>query len=169
MNKAIFLDRDGVINESHTERVKYVNSPHDFYLLPGVADASATLRESGYKIFVVTNQAGVSYGLIQQATLDEIHAKMMIELRKENPGAIVDDIMTCTHHPKKDRCICRKPKPGMLIALAALHNIDLSQSWMVGDMQTDIEAGTDAGCGTYLIDAEHSLLDFAEMIKSAGQ
>lgn len=83
------------------------------------------------------------------------------------PG--VADVMACTHHPKKDGCICRKPKPGMLIALAALHHIDLSQSWMVGDRQTDIAAGTDAGCGTYLIDADHSLLDFAEMIKSAGQ
>lgn len=69
MNKAIFLDRDGVINESHTNRVKFVNSPDDFYLLPGVADAIAMLREAAYKIFVVTNQGGVAYGLMYQSGL----------------------------------------------------------------------------------------------------
>lgn len=164
MNKAIFLDRDGTLNEVHTSRVQFVNEPNELYLLPGVAEAIAILRDEKYKIFVVTNQGGIGWGLISKETLHEIHQAMKQRLIRENPKAIIDDIAYCPHHPQIESCKCRKPRPGMLLTLAEKYQIDLDQSWMVGDRHTDIEAGQAAGCKTYRVDPNHSLLDFAHWV-----
>ena len=163
IHKAVFLDRDGVINEIKTERVRYVNEADDFYLIDGVADAIAKLRRMGYKIFIATNQAGLCYGYMNEETLEAIHQKMKDELLKQNPKAIIDDIAFCPHDPR-DFCPCRKPKPGMILDLAAKYDIDLSQSYMIGDMESDIQAGKAAGCQTFLIDAENSLTDFVAFL-----
>lgn len=165
MYQAVFLNRDGTLNESHTSRVEFVNQPDQLYLLPGVADAIALLRAADYKVFVVTNQGRVSWGMLSEEVLHKIHHRLNICLQEENTDAIIDEIVYCPHHPLKEVCSCRKPKPGMLLHLAQKHQIDLMRSWMVGDRDTDLQAGQAAGCQTQMIDEKHSLFAFAHWIK----
>ena len=153
--KAIFLDRDGTINKY----VGFLNNINDFELIDGVADAIKAINESGYLAIVITNQPVIARGEISFDELNEIHNKMET-LLGEN-GAYLDGIYYCPHHPHsgfigevpelKVDCECRKPKPGMLIKAAKDFNIDLSNSWMVGDSENDIKAGKNANCKTALI------------------
>lgn len=148
MHKAVFLDRDGVINEVLSKRVRFVNAPRDFHLLEGVGEGIRQLNEAGYKVFVVTNQGGVGLGFMTAADLHQVHAKMEKELDKS--GAFLDDIAFCPDRPEaKSRC--RKPAPGMILDLAEKHEIDLSRSYMAGDREPDIQAGKNAGTKTVLI------------------
>jgi D-glycero-D-manno-heptose 1,7-bisphosphate phosphatase len=157
VSKAVFLDRDGVINQNEEDgKVKYVNSPKDLQLIPGVADAIAIFREKGYLVFVVTNQGGIAAKFMKLETLHDIHQKMVNDLLTENRNAKIDDIVFCPHSTK-GHCECRKPKPGMILSLAEKYNIDLSKSYMIGDRETDIQAGQLAGCKTFLVDKEHNL------------
>lgn len=174
--KAIFLDRDGTINKY----VGFLRDINDFELLPGVAEAIRNINASGYLAIVVTNQPVIARGEVTFDQLREIHNKMETLLGQE--GAYLDGVYYCPHHPDKGfegevpdlkiDCDCRKPKPGMLVKAAEDFNIDLSQSWMVGDGKNDIEAGKNAGCHTALIGAEDfgqektvdSLLDFVRNI-----
>lgn len=151
MKTAVFLDRDGVINEVLSKRVKYVNKPSDLYLLPGVEEAILALNNQGLKVFVVTNQGGVGLGYMKEATLQKVHDKLIEKLNKFN--AFVDDIAYC-HHKPHEGCSCRKPEPGMLYQLAEKHDIDLTKSYMVGDREPDIVAGKKAGCKTILVGNE---------------
>lgn len=151
MRKAIFLDRDGVINEVLSHRVKYVNKPHEFHLLAGVGEAIRQLKEFGLPVFVVTNQGGIGLGFLKEKALHTIHEKMMEDLAEE--GASVDDIAYCPHKPKAG-CRCRKPEAQMLRDLATKHNISLVDSIMVGDREPDIGAGKKAGCKTVFIGKE---------------
>ncbi|NEU31224.1 HAD family hydrolase [bacterium LRH843] len=146
--KAVFLDRDGVINEVLSSRVRFVNQPKDFYLLEGVGNAIRLLNEANVPVFVVTNQGGVGLGFMKEASLHRIHEKMKKDLAEFR--AFVDDIAYCPHKPKAG-CYCRKPEPQMLTELATKHHIDLSLSIMVGDRKPDIEAGKKAGCKTILL------------------
>lgn len=148
MNKAIFLDRDGVINEVLTKKVRFVNSPKDFYLLNKVGEAIKRFNDLQFKVFVVTNQGGVGLGFMSEKALRDIHDKMKQDLKRD--GAVIDDIIYCIHKPDAG-CNCRKPKPQMLYDLAKKHNIDLSKSFMVGDRKPDIEAGILAGTKTVLV------------------
>ncbi|WP_210364746.1 HAD family hydrolase [Bacillus sp. REN3] len=156
MKKAIFLDRDGVLNEVLTERVKFVNRPGQLFLLDGAAEAVAELSKAGYEIFVVTNQGGVGLGFMKETQLQEIHGRM-IEMIKEHGGEI-KEVAYCPHKPKEG-CECRKPNAGMLISLANRHNIHLPGSVMVGDHERDIEAGKKAGCKTVFIGTEETGAD----------
>ncbi|MGR9635260.1 D-glycero-alpha-D-manno-heptose-1,7-bisphosphate 7-phosphatase [Bacillus cereus] len=149
-NKAIFLDRDGVLNECMTDKVKFVNKPNDLYLIPGTAKAIRIFKEKGYKVYVVTNQGGIGLGYMSVDVLNQIHEKLKEEIIAEEPLAIIDEISTCIHKPKEN-CICRKPEPGLIIDLANKYDIDLSKSYMIGDRETDIEAGQKAGTRTVLI------------------
>ncbi|QTD41892.1 HAD-IIIA family hydrolase [Sporosarcina sp. Te-1] len=142
MKKAVFLDRDGVINEVLTNRVKFVNRPRDFYFLPGVPAAIQKLNAHFDYIFVVTNQGGVGLGFMKESVLQAIHKHMIAELRKE--GAIVHDVAYCPHKPKAG-CECRKPHSKLIEDLAAQYDVDLSKSYMVGDTDTDVMAGKKAG------------------------
>lgn len=156
--KAVFLDRDGTINKY----VGFLRNIDDFELIGGVAEAVRKINESGYLAVVVTNQPVIARGEVSFEELEEIHNKMETLLGKE--GAYVDAIYYCPHHPHKGyegerpelkiNCTCRKPKPGMLVKAAEDFNIDLSQSWMVGDGENDIKAGYNAGCRTALIGRE---------------
>ncbi|MGM8213877.1 D-glycero-alpha-D-manno-heptose-1,7-bisphosphate 7-phosphatase [Virgibacillus sp. W0430] len=148
LNKAIFLDRDGVINEVLSERVKFVNKPEDLYLIEGVGEAIQQFNAGGYKVFVVTNQGGIGLGYMSEAALKAVHEHMLQQLAQYD--ARIDAIAYCPHKPHAD-CICRKPKPEMLLKLAKEHNINLSQSYMVGDRAVDIEAGRLACTQTVLI------------------
>ena len=153
--KAIFLDRDGTINSY----VGFLTNIDDFELLPGVPEAIRAINASGYLAIVVTNQPVIARGEVTPEQLREIHNKMETLLGAE--GAYIDAIYYCPHHPNKGfkgerpelkiDCKCRKPKPGMLLKAAEDFNIDLRQSWMVGDGENDIKAGRAAGCRTALI------------------
>lgn len=153
--KAVFLDRDGVINKY----VGFLRNIDDFELLDGVSKAIRKINESGYLAIVVTNQPVIARGEVSFAELTEIHNKMETLLGED--GAYLDAIYFCPHHPDKGfdgeipelkfDCDCRKPKPGMLIKAAKKFNIDLTKSWMVGDSDSDIMAGKNAGCSTVLI------------------
>ena len=148
--KAVFLDRDGTINEY----VGFLRKIDDFHLLPGVSEAIKKINESGYLAIVVTNQPVIARGEVSYEELTQIHNKMETLLGQN--GAYLDAIYYCPHHPNKGYegeikdlkidCGCRKPKPGMLLKAATDFNIDLSKSYMVGDSETDILAGKNAGC-----------------------
>jgi D-glycero-D-manno-heptose 1,7-bisphosphate phosphatase len=148
MKKAIFLDRDGVLNEVLSDRVKFVNRPEQLYLIEGAAEAVAEFTKAGFEVFVVTNQGGVGLGFLKEKDLHRIH-KRMLELIKEKGGEI-KEVAYCPHNPQAG-CECRKPKPGMILKLTEKYDIDLSKSIMVGDHERDIEAGKKAGCKTVFI------------------
>ena len=147
--KAIFLDRDGTINKY----VGFLRNIDDFELIEGVAEAIKLINQSGYLAIVVTNQPVIARGEVTWDELNEIHKKMATLLGKE--GAYVDGIYICPHHPDKGfegerpeykiDCDCRKPKPGLLLQAAKDFNIDLSESYMIGDSRRDVEAGKNAG------------------------
>ena len=148
--KAIFLDRDGTINKM----VGFVTKPEQFDLIPGAAEAIRLINKSGYLAIVVTNQPVIARGDCTFEELQTIHDKMETELGKE--GAFVDAIYVCPHHTDKGfpgerpeykcNCDCRKPKPGLLVQAAEDFNIDLSQSYMIGDSDRDVEAGIAGEC-----------------------
>lgn len=156
--KAIFLDRDGTINKY----VGFLRKEEEFELLPGVAEAVKKINKSGYLAVVVTNQPVIARGEVTFEGLETIHKKMETLLGME--GAYLDGIYFCPHHPHsgydgevkelKIDCDCRKPKPGMLLKAVEDLNIDLSQSYMVGDGENDIKAGKAAGCKTVLLNTE---------------
>ncbi|GAB3049168.1 D-glycero-alpha-D-manno-heptose-1,7-bisphosphate 7-phosphatase [Virgibacillus ainsalahensis] len=148
MEKGMFLDRDGVINEVLSSRVKFVNKPKDFYLLEGVGEAVKIFNDMGFKVFVVTNQGGIGLGFMQETGLQAVHKRMEDDLRTF--GASIDDIAYCPHKPKAG-CSCRKPKPQMILDLAQKYAIDLAESYMVGDRLPDIQAGKEAGVRTVLV------------------
>lgn len=143
--KAVFLDRDGTIVEERG----YVTAPEFLNLVPGAAAAIASLKERGWKVFVVTNQGAVAKGLLTEDELTAIHQAMVMMLGAE--GALPDGIYYCPHHPDgtegdyASECGCRKPKPGLLERAASENGLDLSASVMVGDSTRDIGAGKAAG------------------------
>jgi histidinol-phosphate phosphatase family protein len=153
---AIFLDRDGVLNEEKTDHVR---TPADLKLLPGVAEAVAQINRSDYLAVVVTNQPMIAKGLADEAALEQVHAKLEAGLSERH--AFVDRIYYCPHHPEvghpgerkelKIPCDCRKPHPGMLLRAARELNIDLARSYIIGDRTVDIETGRRAGTKTILV------------------
>ncbi len=159
--KAIFLDRDGTINKY----VGFLTKPEQFELLPGVAEAIKMINKSGYLAIVVTNQPVIARGDCTWEELQKIHDKMETELGKE--GAFLDAIYICPHHKDKGfegerpeykfDCECRKPKPGLLFQAAKDFNIDLNQSIMIGDSESDYKAGSKAGVMNSIICEEHGL------------
>ncbi len=145
MNKAVFLDRDGTIVEDNDG---YINNPSRVKILPLASEAIKKFNEAGFKVIVITNQSGIGRGYFDGKTLGLIHQKM-IELLAENK-VLVDDIFYCPHIDE-DRCTCRKPLPGMIAEAVLKHDIDLAESWAIGDSERDIAAGKNAGCRTILI------------------
>jgi len=157
--KAVFVDRDGVINELiYYQEQGIVDSPftvEQFRLLPVVGEAIKKLHAMDYKVILVSNQPGIAKGSLSEEAFEEIRNRMKEELAKE--GAFLDGEYYCFHHPEakvdklKANCECRKPKPGLLVQAAQDMDIDLPQSWMIGDNLTDIKAGKGAGCRTILL------------------
>ena len=139
MHKAVFLDRDGTIARD----VPYCSRPEDFELLPDAAEGIKLLNEHGFKVVIVTNQSGIARGYFTEVILARIHEKMVTELAEQ--GAHIDAIYYCPHHPD-DNCDCRKPKPKMVIHAAQDLDIDLSQSYVIGDSEIDTELARQAGC-----------------------
>jgi len=145
MTRAVFLDRDGVINRAviRDGRPYSPTALEEVEWLPGARDAIGLLRDAGYRVIVVTNQPDVRMGLQPQEVVEAIH-------RRLREVVAVDDIRVC-YHIDEDGCLCRKPKPGMLVDAAREWGVDLTESVMVGDRWRDIEAGKAAGCKTVLI------------------
>lgn len=153
---AVFLDRDGVLVRSNVEGGKpvAVRTLEELELLPGVPEAVGALRRAGFLTVVITNQPDVGKGLIRDSVVTAMHT----QLRKLLP---LDDIRVCPHR-QDENCLCRKPKPGMLHDAAAALGIDLSESYMIGDRESDIVAGRKAGCYTILVDSGHEEVCVAE-------
>lgn len=145
MRRAVFLDRDGVIN-LEILRNGQATAPFavaEFEILPGVQDAVDRLRDAGFLLIVVTNQPDVVRGSVSRDEVEAIHSRL-----RQTLG--VDDIRVC-YHDDGDGCACRKPEPGMLFAAAVEHDIALAASYMVGDRWRDVGAGRSAGCTTILV------------------
>jgi D-glycero-D-manno-heptose 1,7-bisphosphate phosphatase len=147
VNKAIFLDRDGVINDNTG---KPVNKPKDLIIYEGVGEALKKASDIGYDLFVVTNQGGVELGHLTHENLKAIHDKMEEELK---PYCSFKEIVYCPDYKRESDC--RKPKPGMILELAEKYDLDLKNSYMIGDRDTDIESGIAAGCKTAKIGAKN--------------
>lgn len=141
LSRAVFLDRDGVINRNEIRDGRPVgpSALADFVILPGVREAVESFRAAGYLVIVATNQPSASPALVEA-----MHAKMRQAIR-------LDDVKVCTH-TDAENCACRKPKPGLLLEAAKELSIELSQSWMIGDRWRDVAAGKAAGCRTVFID-----------------
>ncbi|QEK12806.1 HAD family hydrolase [Crassaminicella thermophila] len=162
MKKAVFLDRDGVINDNK----KPVNKPEDLILYPWTIDALKMLSKADFLLFVVTNQGGIEMGYFTEDDLHRIHNEMTKIFQSEKIS--IHDIAYCPHF--KTKCTCRKPSPGMLLELAKKYHIDLKSSYMVGDREMDIEAGFKAGCKTIKIgkpckNADYTVYNLLEAAK----
>jgi D-glycero-D-manno-heptose 1,7-bisphosphate phosphatase len=146
IHKAVFLDRDGVINGAVVRDGKPYppDTAEELVILPGVSEALLNLRRADFRTIVVTNQPDAATGKQRREVIDTINDRLKRELA-------IDDIRVCWH-VDADECSCRKPKPGMILDAAAAWDIDLARSWMVGDRWRDIGAGRAAGCRTILID-----------------
>ena len=160
--KTIFLDRDGVINQNPPDW-GYVRTWEEFDFIPNALEAVRDLTRNGYRVIVVTNQAGIGRGLFSEDNLKDIHSRMLVDIT--NAGGSIDAIYYCPHHPEAG-CECRKPKPGMLIRAAHEHNIELSNAYLIGDSTTDIEAGQRAGASTFLVLTGHGKKSYQHYIKA---
>ncbi len=164
-NTAVFFDRDGTL----VHDPGYLNHPDQVRLLDGAAEALKELQLLGYKTVVASNQSGVARGIIPVEMLERIHDRLRELLAAQ--GAVLDGIYCCPYHPNgvipeyRKESDWRKPQPGMLLAAAREMNLDLTQSWMIGDSERDIEAGRRAGCRTILIRATPSESGPAPKIK----
>ncbi len=152
MNKAVFLDRDGVITQ---EPPHYAHKLDQLALIPKSGDAIKLLNEDGFMVVIVSNQAGIAHGYFQEEDAVSFNQAMRRRLAEE--GASVDAVYYCPHHAEAKvekyqvDCDCRKPKPGMLVMAGKELDIDMKSSYMIGDRLTDIEAGKRAGCKTVLV------------------
>ena len=145
--KAIFLDRDGVINRDPGSG-DYIKSWKEFEFLPGAIEAIKELNKNGYEIFVISNQAGVSKGLFSREDLDDITKNMLKEL--ESQGGKIRSVNYCIHLPDEG-CDCRKPKTGMVEAVTKGLNIDFKETYFIGDSKLDVGAGKNAGTKAILL------------------
>jgi D-glycero-D-manno-heptose 1,7-bisphosphate phosphatase len=152
VNRAIFLDRDGVINQRAVEG-EYITRWEDFHVLPGVAESIALLNRAGFRVIVITNQRCVAKQQITEAALQEMHRRMSETLTQQ--GAAIDAVYYCPHD-LEPACECRKPEPGMILQASREWSIDLKASWMIGDSPSDIEAGRRAGCKTIFLNATNA-------------
>ncbi|MDX2194681.1 MAG: HAD-IIIA family hydrolase [Gemmatimonadales bacterium] len=143
--RAVFLDRDGVINAlvPRDGRLVSPRRPAEFRLLPGIAEAAARLRREAWLIFIITNQPDLARGRMDACD----HAEMMAAA---TAATAPDDVAVCPHDDA-DACQCRKPRPGLVLALASRWSVDLAASWLIGDSWRDVEAGRAAGCRTVLV------------------
>jgi D-glycero-D-manno-heptose 1,7-bisphosphate phosphatase len=148
--RAVFLDRDGVLNYAVIRggRPYPPSTADDMRIVDNAAAHLAALKRAGFLLIVVTNQPDIARGRQSRETVDAMHSRLFAELP-------LDDVFVCDHDDL-DGCSCRKPAPGLLIAAAAKHGIDLARSFMIGDRWRDVDAGAAAGCRTILLDAGYA-------------
>jgi D-glycero-D-manno-heptose 1,7-bisphosphate phosphatase len=168
MNKAAFIDRDGVINEDRA----YVHRAADFELIAGSVEALRALRAAGFLLVVITNQSGIARGLFSEADYRELEVHMRERLAAA--GVALDSIQYCPHLPDAPipqyrlDCECRKPRGGMIRTAAALLNIDTSRSVLIGDRKADVEAGRAAGVGRCFLVRSGQLLSSSDVLLADG-
>jgi len=160
--KAVFLDRDGVINK---KRDDYVKTIKELQIFDSVAKPIKKLKENGFLVIVVTNQSAINRGLTTHDNINEIHLKIQQHLHQN--GVLVDQFYYCPHTPQ-DNCDCRKPKPGLLLKAINELKIEPRISWMIGDSDSDIEAAKSIECNTIKIDEKTDLNQAVEIILNSG-
>jgi D-glycero-D-manno-heptose 1,7-bisphosphate phosphatase len=141
----IILDRDGVINYDSDY---YIKSPDEWIPIPGSAEAIAMLNRAGFRVVIATNQSGVARGLYTLDTLMQIHAKLLEHVAAA--GGKIEEIFFCPHHPD-DKCICRKPQPGLLHQIEQKYDVNLTDTFFIGDSIADIQAAQQVGCKPILV------------------
>ena len=158
-NKAIFLDRDGVLNKNRDD---YVKSTKELEIFSNIGKEILKLKMKGFLIIVITNQSVINRKIITIKELEEIHLTIQKFLMKNNTS--IDKFYFCPHRPDEN-CDCRKPKPGLILQAINEFSIDVSKSWMVGDSKTDIQAGEKAGCKTILLKKNDSFTNILKIIE----
>ena len=159
MNKAIFLDRDGIINSERG----YTHRLEDFIILPDLMESLQILQKRGYLFIVVTNQSGIAKGLYTSEDVEQIHAYLLEEFKKNN--IVISEIYYCVHHPDLTRCICRKPDSLFVEKGLARFGIDPGQSYFIGDKERDVQAAEKAGVKGILVPSDTSLKTLLDRIK----
>jgi D-glycero-D-manno-heptose 1,7-bisphosphate phosphatase len=159
MNKAVFLDRDGVVN---VERGEYTWLLEDFKLNGGLIEALKNFREKNYMLIVISNQGGIAKDLYKKEEVDYLH--LHLERVLKNQGIELTEIYYCPHHPDTGKCICRKPDSLLLEKALARFNIDASASYFIGDAERDVEAGKKAGMTTIKVEPNSSLMDVIHLV-----
>ena len=159
MNKAIFLDRDGVVN---IERGEYTWKVEDFELTVGLVGFIKVVKQKGFLVIIISNQGGVGKGLCSIDDVEKAHQYLREELAKENLQ--LTDIYYCPHHPKTGKCLCRKPESVMLEKAIARYQVDVKKSFFIGDRERDIESGEKVGIKTILVKSNDNLCDYLSLI-----
>lgn len=155
-NKAVFLDRDGVINK---KRIDHVKSVDEFKIFSSVGDAIKLLRDKGYLVIIITNQSVIGRNIISEKKLDEIHIELKNYLKQSN--TYVDSIYYCPHIPEQN-CDCRKPRPGLIFEACQDFDIDLKNSYFIGDSISDLDAAGNAGCKGILLKQHQNLFELVK-------
>lgn len=158
MTKAVFLDRDGVINK---EKKDYVKNLNEFVIFDGVSDAIKLLKKHNFLVIIITNQSAINRKILAVKMLNRIHRYLQNYLK--NNDTSIDGIYYCPHIPE-DKCSCRKPKPGLLLQAASDFKIELKRSWMIGNSIADVNAAKKAGCNWLLLKNEKKLLQLVKKI-----
>lgn len=162
LRKAVFLDRDGVINK---ERSDYVKTVDELVILNDIANSIKKLKDNGFLIVVITNQSSINRGLTTHQHVENIHSAIQGYLKKN--GMQIDAFYYCPHRPD-EHCNCRKPKPGLLNKAINDLKIDIKSSWMVGDRDSDIEAARAVGCNSIKITSNSGLNEAVESILNSN-
>jgi len=157
--KAVFLDRDGVINEN---RIDYVKNTNELKIFDFVGSAITELKSMGFLVVVVTNQSAINRGLTTEKLVNEIHDEIQKYLK--NYETVIDRFYFCPHKPN-EKCNCRKPRPGLLQKAILEIGIEPNKSWMIGDNDSDITAGIEVGCQTIKLDNNFNLKNAVEQIR----
>jgi len=158
LRKAVFLDRDGIVNR---ERSDYVKNLDELDIFTNVADCVKILKKSGFLVVIVTNQSAINRGKTTHEQLSEIHNAIQNYFRNNETN--VDGFYYCPHRPDEN-CNCRKPKPGLLIKAARELNIDLKSSWFIGNNDSDVQAGSSVGCKSIKVAVQNELLPAIQKI-----
>ena len=159
MNKTIFLDRDGVVNQ---ERGEYTWKIEDFKLTIGLIEFLKIVIEKGYLVIIISNQGGVGKGLFTKEDVEKAHQYLTTELAKENIR--LTDIYYCPHHPNSGKCLCRKPQSLLLEKAIARYEVDVEKSYFIGDRPRDEESGANVGLKTILIESNDHLCKYLSQI-----
>lgn len=159
--KAVFFDRDGVLNNE--EHNYYIHKTEDFFLNEGIGEAMKKLQQRGYILIVITNQGGISKGFYTRKDVEKVHGKLHQLLKQF--GVTLSEIYYCPHHSDNENCLCRKPKSLNIEKAIARFNIDPEQSWMVGDRDSDIIAAKKVGLKTIKVKANENMMFIANHIQ----
>ncbi|MCB8995450.1 MAG: HAD family hydrolase [Bacteroidales bacterium] len=161
MNKAIFLDRDGVIISD--DGLYYITNPYDIKINPGITELLSWLQSEGYLLIVISNQGGIARGIYTFSDTERVHSRLL-DLLKDHRIKL-DEIYYCPHHPEIEKCICRKPDTVLIEKAISRFNIDAGKSFFIGDRETDMEAAKNAGIEGILVNANQDMSLVKEIIK----